>query len=764
MESPNYAEWIPEAGGYVSNGKVVSKTPIFAEGSKQMQTTVDLSKLQNQASSTSAPEEIVNKTTINETVSNANQKGSGQDANAMATQAGALAALAGNTAMGDTGVLDTTATKSNVVEVEPLTPEQKVMADYDYMVKTNNLQGQINALTELSRLNGVDYSSTIESLKRQRVDKIMNQDDKYSQAISNAYASGDYETAAELTNQRNAYRDSVGYQDALQSEYEIKAQENQIEYETTYMQGVYDITSALLNQVSALLNFQYDPSQDRALQIAQGYAVGAVKEQMNHTGMYYSSMTQGAITRAVAELVPVYEKMAKDEIKENISILQSTANFLMNLEQTQFNLWKGQLEVQWEANAERRKEYQAALDRTNAWGYVSNDDAAILGVEPGSLSPDAIKEARALQQQLEKEARALQSQMAMAEYNTALDIQKMQVDAELDDWKDAQKQARGYQYDSALSAQKYRQDSALSAQKYQQTVNETILKNALSGESSSGDLGDYQGRVGQFGSEVVSEANTFAETYGLSDVDLTNSKNAEKVVSMIEKYAGGDFNIGDFAKDVLGNLKVMNDIENNAKKYGSTKDDTKTGISNSLKEITSVGNALLKSEVISKKDAEELISAMYSTLVDTVIEYQSDKGRNNDFDYEKQVNKDNKVISVSGFNLGNFDAKTNIFTQGDAAKEDAIIAIINDAVSNKNYSKSLLNNLATTLSTKGYNYSKDNHGYLALNDRSAWSLIDGYAPTAYKSTTSKSKGTSGLEQGAQNKVNDIMNNKIKVAQ
>lgn len=642
----NQAQWIPEAGGYVLNGQVISTTPVY-DANNSFQLQIDSSK------ATSKP-------TSNPEVSNVgvgtqgNRKNSGQDVNSVVTQANSMNALSENTANTNWGAINTPATQSNVAGQPTFSEEDEHWRKYQEYVATNNLQGQINELTAIGQINGVDYSSQINNLTAQRIDKIQNQDNSYQMMYDQAMAAGDYDRAFQISQDRDLYRQKVNYDDAmmqvrqqqqiqqqqqqpqqiqqipqpqapnymeqLQSyyqaqldaiersyqtqvqEYEVKKQEINLDYNFSYMSGVHDITNSLMQLTGSLLNFQYDPNQDRALQVAQGYAVGAVKEQMNHTGMYYSSMTQNAITRAVAELVPVYEKMAKEEIRENVNLLQNTANFLMNLETTQYNLWKNQIELQWEANAERRKEYQAALDRANAWGYVSNADAAILGVAPGTLSPEAIKSAKALEQQLLKEQRDLQAKMIMEGYTNDLAIQKMYLDAELDDalaankairdynyttlvneqeaqlkdrltanqqyrdfqydtqarqqqaeindMLDANKQARDYGYSSALAEQKfgydtalkqqdYRNNSALKAQQYNYDANLARIRN--SGNSSSGSK--------TRGVTTDSKGN---EVYQYGNLVIQDKELGEKFADIMDK---GDVSV----KDLSG---IFTDLKN----------------------------------------------------------------------------------------------------------------------------------------------------------------------------------------------------------
>lgn len=402
MESntPNYARWIPEAGGYVHNGTVVSKNPVYGEDGRT-QIEVDITKLQTPK--TPGTQE--------------NQAGSDTDVNANATQLGSLGSLANNTAKPEFGSVSSPATTSNVAGQTVLSPLDQINKDYEYMVATGNLKGQIDKLTQISQMTGVDYSNTINDLWNQRSQKIKSEDSAYAQAIAEARQSGNEPLAQELTLKQQMYRDSVGYFDQMGRDFVNQKDTLQIDYETTYMQGISDITNGIMSQLNNLINFQYNPQMDLNLQVAQGYAVGAVKEQMNHTGMYYSSMTQSAIARAVAELVPVYEKMAREEIKDNISLLQNVGNYLMNLENMQLSIWEAQLTMKFKANAERRAEINQAIENANARGYYTNEEAILLGVPAGTESYEARTRAENKQDEIEKELRTLQIQQVMADYN-----------------------------------------------------------------------------------------------------------------------------------------------------------------------------------------------------------------------------------------------------------------------------------------------------------------------------------------------------------
>lgn len=443
-EAPNYANWIPQAGGYVANGKVVSKSPQYDANGK-LKLDVDASLFQIQPSQASNNVQVANNPITNNGITTANTTGSGTDVNSIATNIGSMGSLNLNTANPDESAISTPATKSPVAGETILTPVDEVLKEIQDAAGRNDLQGEINGYVKLSRLNPTeDYSGIIETLTQQREQKIMDIDDQYvaqynqaktyyDQALRNynqAMASGDENTknealsqllqAQDLINQvslqRENWQNQVGYQNAMQSAKQRALDQLDLDWKTQYLEGARQIAGMLPQLLGNYLNFQYDPYQDTALQIAQQYATSRVKEVANSTGMYYSSQTQNAVARAVAELVPVYEKMAKEEMREQLSLIQSTANFLMNLEQAEFNMWRSQIQLQFEANAEKRAEFKQAVESSNARGYVTNAEAVILDVEAGSLSQKAREHEQELQEQLDAEQRALQQKITLGQY------------------------------------------------------------------------------------------------------------------------------------------------------------------------------------------------------------------------------------------------------------------------------------------------------------------------------------------------------------
>jgi len=444
-ETPRYASWIPAAGGYVANGNVVSKSPIYDEAGK-LKLDVDTSVFgnTNPSHSTLADQGHRQLAQKQAGMSTLNIAGSNEDANATATGIGSMGNLSQNTQNAVDSVLSSPAMRSPSAGEPILSLEQQDLKEIQDAKARNDLQGMINGYIKLGRDTGVDYSATISDLTKQRQQKIQGIDDQYLQLLDEARRnvntardvaniSGDkadiqaYNNALaeynNLLNEQGNWRNSVGYADAMAQMQATREEELQLDFDFAYNTAINDIANQLIQMYPTILNFQYNPNTDTSLYIAQGYAQSRVKETMNATGMYYSTMTQSAISKAVAELVPVYEKMARQEAIENFQLLQSTASFLMNLEQTQFNLWKSQLEMKWQENAEKRKAQAQAIENMNARGYATNEEAAILGIAPGTESPDARARAQAKQDQIEAEQRKLIQDKALERFKTDMDIE-----------------------------------------------------------------------------------------------------------------------------------------------------------------------------------------------------------------------------------------------------------------------------------------------------------------------------------------------------
>ena len=115
---------------------------------------------------------------------------------------------------------------------------------------------------------------------------------------------------------------------------------------------------------------------------AQQYATNVVYESMNAKGILDSTMTAQMVTKTVNELIPVYQKMAKEEFYENIERLQTMANFIIKLDDRDYSRWSDEVSRQLQAYEAKRKVISDEWDRVNQMGYVDNTASVLLGVAP----------------------------------------------------------------------------------------------------------------------------------------------------------------------------------------------------------------------------------------------------------------------------------------------------------------------------------------------------------------------------------------------
>lgn len=794
-EAPNYASWIPEAGGYVANGKVVSKSPIYNENGKlklDVDTSVFGNALQPQTQKaqpqsqgvqpTAHPEVAVSNNPLSG-MTTANTAGSGKDVNSLMTGAGSLGSLNNNTENSIYGATNTPATKSNVAGKTVLSPIDEAMQEYqDAVARGTDIQAEINALTKLSRLTGEDYSEEIAALTKKRQNKIQSIDNSYLQKLNTAkqnlenlrdmynitgskedglaylQALEEYEA---LQQEQGDWRNTVGYENAMREKYQQEMEDIQIQYEGTWIKLANDLTQQIVQAIPGLVNFQYDPTQDTNLLNAQAMIEMRARNRASQTGMYYSSTTQYAISQACAQLIPVYQKMAKQEALENLQLLQNTANFLMNLEQTQFDMWQSQIKLQWQQNDERRKDIDQAIENANARGYYTNEEAALLNIEPGTESQAARERAQEKQDEIQKELRKLDQDIVLAEAKAELDIYKTQEEAKVTDALNENKAYYDYYYDSLLSEQKYKQDVNLENIK---TLNDANLENLKSqnnmaeaynkayydflfGKNSGNGTGSdssLANLINKYGMTAYSNANEYIDNFDINgvgfdkaDVSGNNQWVANEIVAGIQDYAKKSENpiegnkvenqieLDGMTKMVLGQktdefINKYSDLY-----YGPDETDTATGISKSMSSIHNLVNAM-STQGTDEKTRDDTALAMYQTLFQSIQEYGDGDGNDDNFDYVGQARNSNKVVNIQDIG-GAVGAKTTYFNQGTKAKEDAMIAIIGDIYAYEDYPYELKNMLVKQLSNNAYEFAKKHDdGYSGLEKEGNWSLINGY--------------------------------------
>ena len=182
------------------------------------------------------------------------------------------------------------------------------------------------------------------------------------------------------------------------------------QYQSEYAAAINDVANRILN-----MRFSYNPNEDDLLKQATKYVTQNTFESMNGAGILNSSLTAERVTQVVGELIPQYEKLAREEFDAAFSRMLNTANMLKAMDEREFTHWKDARDQKWK---EEEQEYQRKQDElTNAWkrvdelGYVDNDAARILGVRVGTLSKDAREAKEAYERQI-------------AEWNRQHEIQK----------------------------------------------------------------------------------------------------------------------------------------------------------------------------------------------------------------------------------------------------------------------------------------------------------------------------------------------------
>ena len=284
------------------------------------------------------------------------------------------------------------------------------------------------------------------------------------------------------------------------------------------------------------MRFNYNPNEDDLLKQAARYTTQNTFESMNAKGILNSSLTAERVARVVGELIPTYEKMAREEFESNFNMLMNTAQFIMNLDDTQYTRWENDRQQKWkEEQAEYEKAQQAiknAWERVDELGYVDNDAAVVLGVKVGTLSKDAreAKEQREweleewnrkqqVQQQAEKELlylkQELQEQQAQRDF--ARDVELANIKANT---SNSTKTNSLNTYESVIKNRFATYDN--STRKYTITDKNALLA-YLRTENEAGRLSD-------------NDALTLITKYDLTNTNTnTTSQNAGTIQNLLSK-------------------------------------------------------------------------------------------------------------------------------------------------------------------------------------------------------------------------------------
>lgn len=414
------------------------------------------------------------------------------------------------------------------------------LEEYNKGKEINDYQAQINAL------NGIDqyrvsqgykqmYTSNVYELTNQRTEKIKNQIRDYETDIATAINEGDQELAQQIGQRMEEYKRMVNYNESLNNS--ASYLEN-LEYKFAYDNVVNGIIDELLTA-----KFTYNPNDDEALLRAQQYATNTVYESMNSKGILDSTMTSAIVTKTVNELIPVYEKMAKEEFYENIDRLQTMANFIMNIDDRQYERWANQVQLKLDYYEAKREEVAYQWERVENLGYVDNEASIILGVAPGTMSPSmrkAIQEA---------------DQEATSQYNKLLtDIKLAQAKADLEIQTYASKKAIDNAYKNTSNSSNKTSDSTT---KYDSNISDSDKKKIIKSKYKNGEISELEAvkeiynnfeskKIGGMLSDILDITEKEAEEL------LNNGYANELLASAFDTYGEiTDENVGYFDKYAL---------------------------------------------------------------------------------------------------------------------------------------------------------------------------------------------------------------------
>lgn len=222
-------------------------------------------------------------------------------------------------------------------------------------------------------------------------------------------------------------------------------------YQSAYSDTINSLISSMITQLET--GFQYDPTQDTALQVATEYASNSTLQSLAGSGVLNSSATAERVARVVSELIPQYEQLAYTRWTDYIGQLSDTAQLVMNYDAQQFEYWKDAKDREFQEKQFAYQKQQDALE--NAWkrvdelGYVDNQASTILGVPVGTLSG----EARLAKEQQEFELAKMREQ-AQIEYenNKALYQLKSELDKQQQEYTYQLEQRYGTSRSSSSSA------------------------------------------------------------------------------------------------------------------------------------------------------------------------------------------------------------------------------------------------------------------------------------------------------------------------
>jgi len=304
------------------------------------------------------------------------------------------------------------------------------------------------------------------------------------------------------------------------------ANQNTIEgqYQSNYADAINKVAQNILN-----MRFSYNPNEDDLLKVASQYAAQNTFESMNSKGILNSSMTAERVAKVIGNLIPTYEKMAREEFDASFSRMINTANLLMNMDDREFTQWQDARDQKWKEEEREYARKQDALEnawrRTDELGYVDNEAAVILGVSAGTLSKDAREAKEAYERQI-----AEWNRQHEAEKQTEIELLKLK--------QDMQKEM--YDYQASVDNRSY--ESKIQIQnKYGSTGSSN--SNSTSSNTKTTSLSTYEGVIkNRWAEQDIMDSSKYSITdndavYNYLENEYVSGRLAENdFITLITKY------------------------------------------------------------------------------------------------------------------------------------------------------------------------------------------------------------------------------------
>ena len=263
-------------------------------------------------------------------------------------------------------------------------------------IQTPQQGQQVNTISAPTNLQTVNNANNVQQVPQEQYNVPTPVEYQQPQtSMQNANVQSVY------NNYQSQYRNSVQFPDIDIPIDNANSLEGQ--FKSSYSDALNQLVSSVIKSYAS---YNYDPNSDELLKQATKYTTQNTYESMNARGILNSSLTAERVTQVVGELIPQYEKMAREEFEASMSRLINVANLLGNMSDREFAYWQDARDQKWK---EEERDYQRKLDaletawkRVDELGYVDNDAAIVLGVQAGTLSKDAREAKETYERQIEE--------------------------------------------------------------------------------------------------------------------------------------------------------------------------------------------------------------------------------------------------------------------------------------------------------------------------------------------------------------------------